>query len=333
MDFASLRGWRYGIPTGQSVDAFHSCELNGWSAQRQELLVRSDISDVYRSMNRYITLNTMTGDISGSDSPDYLRMTDAGPATPTRGRPRAPDGRTAWFNPISLDARLHIAYPGAQATEVVFPIDQSDQFHVALDWIGDTNMLLAWHAYGSNGTMEDGCWLYTIDAGTGATHQLNIQTQYYRFHPHTPTLMAVIVSRAIPPETVKSRSLAIVDFKRNDIRYITNERTLYALWSPSGRYLAYTNELEAGDSVIRIAPWDERQQTVSRPTREMNGDQILFWSDDSKYIIYTRDLGAYSEIRLTSLDGALDTLVATDVASPFIPGPNGWNSLVDYLPR
>lgn len=285
--------------------------------------------------------------MTAADARSWLPQPPAVPPTPAEWATgpewvvRARNGQTAWVEPFSNGAQLHLQDGPTTLVRSYALGGPNDRYYGLLSYVADDTKLLgaSWHA--SSGTMTDGVFYLLIDPRDGAVRELGI-----RAHTMLETLdrnlgddrlVAIALSDSRNPEIAQDCRLLALDAQAVTMSCISEQLVRTPLWSPDGRLLAFADR--TGQVVLRQATSPAaRYQVLPLPARETG---LIAWVDAEWLLVllYSQENNlAHDEamrpgkLQLASVRTGQLVQLADCVGLPRCYPVCGYRSVAVYLP-
>ena len=261
---------------------------------------------------------------------------------------RAADGSTAWMEMKDTQFLFHTRL-GTNGQEQVWPAGApGDKIHEILGWVPGTPLLLAGYHFSGNSMWVTGDRLYTLNPANGTIKEINANLRLngpFQWHPSHAGLM--VFGDSNQATVLGAPRLAVLDVTTGKVTHLIADETVsssYPSWTADGKGILHAaskvgSPVTAADPIalpaVYLTPWpDGATRRLTNPPAGVHDDwpQML---PDGSHFLYLRvpDGGSPVELRLGTLDGSQDSLVASGL-SPVSSQPFGprWESLVAYAP-
>ncbi len=228
-----------------------------------------------------------------------------------------------------------------------------------IDWAPGTRTLLlgGWTGGGQEAT---GMPLYSLNADSGVITRLPAAMlntkEAYDWNPVKPGLMALAEGGGA--SIGENKRLALLNVNSGALNYLLldeqgqpqqNFTVFQPKWSPDGRYIAFAGlqtpegAPAAEDSLLgRSIYIDDTDgamsyRKVTAPQEGENGrwiDGWPQWTEDGKQLLYTRQQGGKTDVRVHQLASDKDRLLITGLPDPAcLVGGCNWSSILLYTPK
>ncbi len=277
------------------------------------------------------------------------------------------DGWLAWApNPDGLAA-------GAGQSILLVPLSKPEQAHSTalsadvsaegayrlIDWAPGTRTLLlgGWNGGGQDANSVQ---LYSFNADSGQLTRLPAAmlntAEAYDWNPVKPGLMALAEGGGA--SIAANKRLTLLNVNTGALSYlILDEQSqpredfvaFQPKWSPDGRYLAFAGlqtpegAPAAEDALLGRSIYVEdtdgamSYQKVTAPQEGENGrwiDGWPQWTQDGRQLLYTRQQGGKTDVRVHELATGKDSLLITGLPDPAcLVGGCGWSTILLYTPK
>jgi hypothetical protein len=238
---------------------------------------------------------------------------------------------------------------GAEVITRSLSSDIRETYYRLIAWVPGTRLILAAEGMLANSLWSWGVPLVTINAGTGQITDLGVSMlltpEAYAWHPTRPGWLALAAggSRYL----FETGRLALLDVTSGELRYLAGPdiATFEPAWSADGTWLAYAavpaSPHASGDVRMLESTLDGRAIYVTNPqtgeTRQLTHpgeamDGWPQWSADGGRLLYARRQEGRTDVRVVSLSGERDELLAAGVAGPeqCYYGGCGWEWILAY---
>jgi hypothetical protein len=226
--------------------------------------------------------------------------------------------------------------------------DIREAYYQIVDWVPGTRLILAARGMLAVSLWSWGVPLVTINADTGEITDLGaamlLTPEAYAWHPAQPGLLALAEggSRYL----FETGRLALLDVTTGELRTLTSPdvAAFEPDWSPDGTLLAYAavpaspDAVGGGDTlehaldgraIYVVNPQSGETHALTHPSDAVDGWPQ--WSADGTRLLYTRQHDGYTDVRVVTLDGSSDTLLATGLTDPrCYYGGCGWRQMLAY---
>jgi hypothetical protein len=226
--------------------------------------------------------------------------------------------------------------------------DIREAYYQIVDWVPGTRLILAARGMLAVSLWSWGVPLVTINADTGEITDLGaamlLTPEAYAWHPAQPGLLALAEggSRYL----FETGRLALLDVTTGELRTLTSPdaAAFEPDWSQDGTLLAYAavpaspDAVGGGDTlehaldgraIYVVNPQSGETHALTHPSDAVDGWPQ--WSADGTRLLYTRQHDGYTDVRVVTLDGSSDTLLATGLTDPrCYYGGCGWRQMLAY---
>lgn len=157
--------------------------------------------------------------------------------------------------------------------------------------------------------------LFKIDVASGNSTQLTDGPFDVLAHGISPDGQQLAYVRTRQGRFAHATDLWVCDMAGEKHTRLTESHAhvMQPVWSPSGRYIAFTGAVLAGDAEVRLWLFD----TTTGKTRQIGDVEVadptsVHWTDDEQGIVFVRAHRGRHQIARITPDGHIDVLLARD---------------------